>query len=95
MKKIKRLSLSPTFVLTFLVVWLSFIGTTDLASESVGEEMKHSLAEVSVGASGIAWKPNVNYTRLILTVSKPDATVFSRTFESGSSPYLGLTDNQW
>jgi len=91
MKKIKKLSV--TFVLTFLVVWLSFIGTTDLASESVSEDMNHPLAEVSVSASGIAWTLKVNYTRLILTVSKPDGTVFSRTFESGSSPYLGLTDN--
>jgi len=91
MKNIKRLSV--TFVLTILVVWLSFIGTTDLASESVSEEMNQPVAEVSVGASGIAWTVKMNYTSLILTVSKPDGTVFRRTFESGSSPYLGLTDN--
>ncbi len=91
MKNIKRLSV--TFVLTFLVVWFGFVGTTDLASESVDEEMNHPVAEVSVGANGIAWTPKVGYTSLVLTVSKPDGTVFSRTFGSGSSPYLGLTDN--
>ena len=54
----------------------------ETASKPVAEEM--------IGASGISWAPHVNYSRLVLTISRPDGTVFSTTFESGKAPYVDL-----
>ena len=49
------------------------------------------VADAMMGSGGISWVAKVNYAQLILTISRPDGTVFSRTFESGSSPYVELS----
>ena len=49
------------------------------------------VADEVMGAGGISWVPKVNYAQLVLTISRPDGAVFRRTFESGSSPYVGLS----
>ena len=71
-------------ILTMLIV--SFLAVTvngqETASKPVADEM--------VGSSGISWVPRVNYSQLVLTISRPDGTVFSTTFESGKTPYVDL-----
>ena len=71
-------------ILTMLIV--SFLAVTvngqETASKPVADEM--------VGSSGISWVPRVNYSQLVLTISRPDGTVFSTIFESGKTPYVDL-----
>jgi hypothetical protein len=45
-----------------------------------------------IGSSGITWTPKVNYSQMVVTLSRPDGTKFDKTFESGSAPYLDLSD---
>jgi hypothetical protein len=49
------------------------------------------VADEMMGAGGISWIPKVNYAQLVLTISRPNGTVFRRTFASGSSPYVDLS----
>ena len=87
----RKASFFLTFALTVVFVW--FIGTADLAAESYEEEFYQPVAQVSIGANGIAWSPKVNYASIELRVSGPDGYVFSKTFGAGESLYLGLSDN--
>jgi hypothetical protein len=48
------------------------------------------VAEEMIGGSGITWMPKVNYAQLVLTISRPDGTVSSTTFDSGTTPFIGL-----
>lgn len=57
-----------------------------------GESVSRPVAEAMVSSSGISWMPKVNYTKLILNISRPDGTVFSKTFASGTAPYVNLAD---
>ena len=60
-------------------------------AESKECSMFNPVADVNIGANGIDFMPKVN-ARMILSVSIPDGTVFSKTFEAGTSPYLGLSE---
>ena len=57
-----------------------------------GQDDFKPVADEMIGSSGITWVPKVNYSQLALTISRPDGTVFSTTFDSGSSPYIGLSN---
>ncbi len=72
----------PTIVLVVLI--LCFTGMTQGAEP---------VAEVALGASGITWVPRVNYAELQLTVSRPDGTVYCRTFKAGDTPSFDLSEN--
>ncbi|MGD2084753.1 MAG: tail fiber domain-containing protein [Candidatus Aminicenantes bacterium] len=50
------------------------------------------VADVLMGSSGITWVPNVSYKSLVLTVARPDGTIFQKTFDSGSTPYIDLSN---
>ena len=54
----------------------------------------NKVADVSVGSFGIHWQPKVGFEKIVLTVSCPDGSVFSKTFSGGGAPYLGLSDNK-
>jgi hypothetical protein len=71
-------------ILTLLIVGFLTVAVygQETASKPVADEM--------IGASGISWAPKVNYSQLVLTISRPDGTVFSTTFESGKTPYVDL-----
>jgi len=58
----------------------------------MAEAPNNPVADVMVGASGITWVPKINYAQMILNVSKPDGTVFCKTFDRGASPYINLGD---
>jgi hypothetical protein len=61
-------------------------------AESKEFSIFNPVADVNIGANGIAFTPKLTNTQIILSVSIPDGTVFSKTFEAGTSPYLGLSD---
>jgi hypothetical protein len=64
-----------------------------LTAASYGQEGGFNpVADEMIGSSGITWMPKVNYSQLGLTISRPNGTVFSKTFNSGSSPYVGLSE---
>jgi hypothetical protein len=75
-----------TFVLTMLILCIT--GTAGFAA--VKGDFKPAADEM-IGSSGITWMPKVNYSRLVLTVARPDGTVLSKTFESGITPYMDLS----
>ncbi len=81
-----------TLFLTIIVVCAAcFMGTVQVAAENMADQVNQPLADVKIGANGIGWMPKVEYAQLILTVSSPDGSVFSKTFEAGISPYLELS----
>jgi hypothetical protein len=49
------------------------------------------VADEMIGAGGITWTPKINYAQLVVTVNRPDGTVFSKTFASGSTPYINIS----
>jgi hypothetical protein len=81
--------LFTTFIMALII---GFLGIANVFAQ-VGEEpdMK-PVAEVMMGSSGISWIPKVNYTKLILNISGPDGKIFSKTFASGTAPYVSLSD---
>jgi len=85
MSTIKRLL--TRLVLTVVVV--CFIAGTGLAAQ---EFDKKPVADEMIGSSGITWVPKMNYQQLVVTVSRPDGTVFSKTIDAGSTPYIGLSE---
>lgn len=88
-KTIMRKQFLSTFVLALFVVCLTAIPGF---SEEAGEEIKNPVAEVSIGSNGIGWSPTVSYARLVLTVSAPDGSVFSKSFDSTTTPFLDASD---
>jgi hypothetical protein len=74
------------FMLTMLL--FGFIGTINAAANRPDF---NPVADEVVGAGGITWMPKTNYARLVLTVNRPDGTVFSKTFTAGSTPYIDLS----
>jgi hypothetical protein len=80
--------LFSTLVITVLVI--CFVGAAGMFAASVPDEKP--VADVVIGSSGISLVPKVNYHRLVLTVSTPGGKVISKAFDTGSSPYFGLSD---
>ena len=75
-------------IFMFSMLLLCFIGTVKAAAN--GPDFK-PVAEEMIGASGITWTPKINYAQLVVTVNRPDGTVFSKTFTAGSTPYIDLS----
>jgi hypothetical protein len=76
------------FALAIFVLY--FTGVADASAQPGTEPDLKPVADEMIGASGITWVPKMNYARLVLTVSRPDGTVFQKTFDSGSTPYIDL-----
>ncbi len=49
------------------------------------------LATVNVGTRGIQFRPKVVSSGMILSVSRPDGTVFQQTFDGSATPYFELS----
>jgi hypothetical protein len=71
-------------ILAVLLIGFLTVGVYSADSNPVADEM--------IGSSGISWVPKVNYSQMELTISRPDGTVFSKTFNSGSSLYASLSE---
>jgi len=52
------------------------------------------LAEEMIGSNGITWLPKVDYVQMIITIAKPDGTVFNKTFNGGAAPSISSSDLQ-
>ncbi len=80
----KRFLLASTVLVIFL------IGAAGIPAANMPAE--DPVADVMIGSSGINWLPKVSYEQLLLTVSRPDGTVFQKTFSSSGTPYLDLSN---
>jgi len=79
------------FIVLFFMSVISFT-TPSYPAVAKGEAPDSKpVAEVMTGANGITWLPKVSYGQLLVTVSRPDGSVFSKTFEAGINPYLDLS----
>jgi len=56
------------------------------------ENKIESVAAISADRTEVRWQPQVEYGRLILTVSAPGGEVFRKEFEAGTAPSFKLTD---
>jgi molybdopterin converting factor small subunit len=90
MSKDSKKRFVPIVAFMFFVIY--FIGIANVFAQSGTEPDFKPVADEMIGASGITWIPKINYAQLKLTVSRPDNSVFQRTFTSGSNLYLGLND---
>jgi hypothetical protein len=79
------------FLLIFVLALLGicFVGMGNVSAANAGGDKP--VADEMIGASGITWMPKVTYGQMVLTLSRPDGTVFSKTFTSGSTPYIDLS----
>ncbi len=48
------------------------------------------VADEMIGGNSITWVTKINYAKLVLTISRPDGTVFRKSFPSGNSPYVDI-----
>jgi hypothetical protein len=69
-----------------------YIGTGVVFAEAGKEFKNQPVAEELKGAGGLSWNPHVSYGQLVLTVSRPDGIVITRTFAAGSVPGFDLSD---
>ena len=78
------------FLSVFLLALLGicFLGTADAYAAKTAEGKP--VADEMIGSGGITWTPKMNYAQMVVTVSRPDGTVFNKTFTSGGTPYLDL-----
>ena len=85
-----------TVLLPLAVICLIMFFSTaaELSAEDPGEKVDRPVAGVNIGANSIGWTPTVEYKTLVLTVSGPDGTIFTKSFDSGSSIYLDPRDNR-
>jgi len=86
-----RTVLLPLAVICLIVF---FSTTAELSAEDPGEKVDKPVAGVNIGANSIGWTPTVEYKTLELTVSGPDGTIFTKSFDSGSSVYLDPRDDR-
>jgi hypothetical protein len=75
-------------VFPYLVVLAVCFSATALAQSANKVE---TVAAVSADRAEVRWQPQVEYGRLILTVSTPGGEVFRKEFESGAVPSFELT----
>jgi hypothetical protein len=80
--------LFTTLIITLVI---GFPGITNVFARGAEEPVMKPVADEIIGSNGITWVPKMNYARLELTVSRPDGTVFSKTFDAGSSLYIDLS----
>jgi hypothetical protein len=81
----KQKILSTTILMAFVLLWFGMTGF------SASRPEYKPVADEMIGSSGITWVPKVNYAQLVLTVSRPDGSVFEKKFDSGTTPYLDLS----
>jgi hypothetical protein len=78
------------FLLYFTLMLLILCFAVPVHAAANGPDFK-PVADEMIGSSGITWTPKINYAQLVVTVNRPDGTVFSKTFASGSTPYINIS----
>ncbi len=81
-----------SLVIRVLAIWVLavFLGFGVYAYPAQQVDLK-PVAEESVSSGGISFLPKVSYEQIVLTVSRPDGTVFRKTFDSSSAPYIDFS----
>lgn len=87
----KRKKTLSMFVVLFLILIAWSADTANSAVPNSGPPDSKPVAEITTSSSGISWQPKVSYGQLIVTVTRPDGSVFRKTFEAGINPYLELS----
>jgi Chaperone of endosialidase len=87
---IKSKIIFTTVAFIFLLSLYTVTGT--VFAETGKEVKKNEVAEVLMGSAGLSWNPHIQYGELVLTVSRPDGHVITRTFASGVVPGFDLSD---
>ena len=72
-----------------LVVLIMCLGGAALAQS---ENKIESVAAIAADRAEVRWQPQVEYSRLILTIAAPGGEVFRKEFEAGATPSFKLTD---
>ncbi|MFY9609147.1 MAG: hypothetical protein WAU45_11115 [Blastocatellia bacterium] len=75
-------------VFAYLAAFAVCLSAAALAQSATKDE---SVAAVTADRTQVRWQPQVEYGRLILTVSTPAGEVFRKEFESGVVPSFELT----
>jgi hypothetical protein len=78
-------------VFAYLVVLTMCMSGSALAQSANKVE---SVAAIAADRAEVRWQPQVEYSRLILTVSAPGGQVFRKEFETGTTPSFKLTDRE-
>jgi hypothetical protein len=76
---------------TYLVVLAMCLSGSALAQSANKVE---SVAAIGADRTEVRWQPQVEYGRLILTVSAPGGEVFRNEFAAGATPSFKLTDRE-
>ena len=79
------------FLLLFVLMF--FVSGFAVSAKTTGScgDAQDAFAEVMIGSSGINFMPKVSYAEIIISVARADGSVFQRSFDSGSTPYLDLS----
>ena len=75
----------------FLGVSLTVFCLGSLWAELPNDSADEPLATLTFGSRGIQFRPKIVSSAMVLSVSRPDGTVFERTFEGSATPYFELS----
>lgn len=78
-------------IFAYLAVLTMCFSVSAIAQSSPNAEL---VAAISSDSSEVRWQPQVEYGRLVLTVSTPGGQVFRKEFEANAAPSFKLTDDQ-
>jgi hypothetical protein len=78
------------FLMYFTLMMFILCFAVPVHAAANGPDFK-PVADEMIGSSGITWTPKINYAQLVVTVNRPDGTVFTKTFSTGSTPYINLS----
>lgn len=83
------------FLSTIVIVSIMFCFTGMSINAHAADplDIDNPVADMSAGSSGITWMPKVAFAEMVLTIAKPDGSVFSKTFPAGSNPSFELYEN--
>jgi len=87
----RRKKTLSTFVLMFLMMVIWFAGVAYTAAAKGEPPDSKPVAEIAISSTGINWQPRVSYGQLVVTIARPDGSVFRKVFEAGINPFLDLS----
>ena len=94
-KEIKMIKKNRTLLPAMAFVVMMTFGVFFSSTPGFAAECRtpaEPVADVIIEPGGIIFVPRVNYALLEVTISRPDGTIYSRGFKSGSEPQVGLSE---
>lgn len=78
--------------LRVIFIAILFLCVFRFASAAVSfNDEQPPLADEIINSRGISWSPKVNYEQMVLTLSRPDGSIYKKTFYSGNTPCIELS----